>query len=355
MLVSEFRKFIRLGSLTGTRLGGFPDAVTLTPLDPGLAISAEGMHLGGYSYTQELAVEGLTNPYPVSFSALDGVAKLFEPKAILTITFDGAFHFRAGERRSTLNVLGAGVAPLWHAPDELPGVTVETPALRKLMPGARMCTVNATQPLLTGLHLQSQDATLIVRATNGTARAMVASLPVTDCTGALDAVVQLDDIASALAVLGDSVRITAGHHPQIAVLEDSHTTIRTSQLVGTFPSYATLNVTEFQYQFTLPTSAIITADRAAALLDAQRLLTLRIASGVALLQVNGAVTGAYELPATELEGIPDMALTFEAEFCAAIARVAGDELRVGIVGPDRPVVLAAGRGFFWASPILSYG
>jgi DNA polymerase III sliding clamp (beta) subunit (PCNA family) len=292
MITSDFKKFLGILRLAELGMGDPPVTFSPSPLE----LHYEGMHIGGIARAQaDVEVSGLLVPVSVDAKRLRGVLTLLHDDANLAVTFGKSVVTFSGPGRRLK--LTTGLASEVQRPvKEKPKATavVDTAellrAVKFLLP---MTTKNiSAAPVLTGLHLRSEEDRLVIEATDSAraGRADVASKNKKD----VDVVVPAVDLEAALSVVGEKAIVRViGNTVEVA---DRNNYIRMSTLMGNFPKLDDLP-TKGKRRAQLSPVVVDDVSKAAKVLETAYDIRVKAAGGRVRLSVSSDETGKVDFAA----------------------------------------------------------
>ncbi len=212
---------------------------------------------------------------------------------------------------------------------------------------ARAASRDEARPVLTGVLVQFAGERLVMAATDSY-RLAVKETPLAAPAPELEAIVPSRALQE-LARLGAAAdEIAVGVQENQVLFSLGETWLTTRRIDGQFPNYRQLLPESFEHELTLPRLELLdVVRRAAVLIQRATPLQLRFSEGeltvVARTQEVGESTESLPVPYT---GEP-LEIGFNAEFLReGLESVEGDDVRVKLISPLRPAVLADEDGDF---------
>src|SRR5579875_601256 len=221
------------------------------------------------------------------------------------------------------------------------------PLLETIGRVARAASRDEARPVLTGVLVQFADGKLVMAATDSY-RLAVKETPLPTPAPELEAIVPSRALQELARVAGEGDEIAVGVQDNQVVFSAGDVWLTTRRIDGQFPNYRQLLPESFEHELTLPRLELLdVVRRAAVLIQRATPLQLRFSEGeltvVARTQEVGESTESLPVPYT---GEP-LEIGFNAEFLReGLESVEGDDVRVKLISPLRPAVLADEDGDF---------
>lgn len=353
MKVGDFSEFLNLWGLSA--LDKEIRTLTFAPEEGGLSVSLQGMHIGAERSwsTERVAIQGIEDLVSVDGAMLVGALGLMKEADDLTVrATDNNLLLNAGGQKAQIRLSDTGARWKMPAEDIASYVLIDRSEIdRKLTMLTGVVSRTLDRPALTGINISTNaKQELIFRATDGRGRACILSHPTMKADGQFLCTAPAADLATTLGEFGRNVRIGLTTRKSHLHLSDETTGIRLSLLQGEYPSFQQLP-REFDHKLVVPSSLISTAARAAALLDAARLVTLTVRGGHVMLVVNDQERGNYEVDAGETD-VPEFEMHFDAEHLLQIAGAAGVETVFNIKEQATTAMVQGAGWYFWLTSTI---
>ncbi len=313
-----------------------------------LSVSFEGLHVGAVRKSTEIDI-GLADGevLAASWSVLTGALALLDSDAPLKVAHKGTSLLLSGGSRKATVRLSSDLAPFAFERSPDPSVVIDLdtlPAFVTLLSSVAAHTID--KPVLTGINLSvPKKGSLLLRATDGS-RAFAAMIPAVKAETDFAITLQSGDLTTAFAVLDGQIGLSL--QSGVAVLQDEQTVLRIAGLFGDYPSFNSLPRKDFAYSFDLPAEAIKLAQRAAALLDSNRLISISAVKGNLRIFVEGEIVGGFSMDLGK-SSLPDFQIAFDADYLSVAADIA-PTVTVSVSAELRPALVQGGKGrFYWIS------
>ena len=351
MLVSDFKKFIRVSTLSDLDVGD--SKLTLSP-DP-LRICYEGLHCAGETRaTADIEIAGLPDPISVSAKFLQGALSLLGDDAELQITFEKpSLVLRSHGKRMTLRA-GPSTYPDLVRPESRSGAVIVKAAelTSALIFLVDITTRRIASLVLMGVRLTFSDGlSLVLEATDGH-RAGVATVDIAKGAGFEQVIVPALDLLTALKSLDEYAILKYEHGSNTFDVLDKKTYIRLAVLQGEFPDLSKLPASLGGVEVEMSRGVISTVVRAAALLDCSRAATLVIEESRAYFQIEGQEIGSFVTAVRRGSFSTSRKVVFDTDYFTPLG-VLNDPLVLKIKSPSEPVLVEDAKGWrYWLSPLV---
>lgn len=359
MKVSDFKEFTSVWNLASLDDGSEVLTFQVEAASDMLSISFSGMHVGAVRIwpLNDVSIEGLApdTPFSVSGSLLHGTLALFSDTEDLAARIDGTnLHLRAGGRQASLREHETGGARF-----VLPQIVVQTRCVidrAELGPKLNMLAAAAARtldrPALTGINVStSRDGRLVLRATDGQARACLLSQEVREMEGeSFGFTAPAADLSIALQECERIVTMELADGASILHLNDAITFVRLSLLQGDYPSFQHLP-RKFESRLIIPSSMIDTVTKAAALIDQNGLVTLAARDGQLGLATQDQQKGWFSVAVGPTEE-EDFEMHFDAEYMSQVAHASGIETVLQKAASNQPIMVSGEGWYYWLTSVV---
>jgi len=281
---------------------------------------------------------------------LTDLARLL-PDELVTLVHeegDGALAITAGSHSSRLNIFSAEDFPRLP-PLDVPLHSIAAPALLATIEKvARAASRDESRPVLTGILVRFEGEKLIMAATDSY-RLAVKETTLEAAGPDLDAIIParaLQELAR-LAAGADEVRL--GVHENHVVFGAGNVWLTSRRIDGQFPNYKQLLPETFEAEVLTAREPLLDVIRRAGVM-AQRNAPLRLRFAEGELSVSAQtqdVGEAHESLPVDYAG-DALEIGFNPDFLReGLEAVAGETVRLKLINPLRPAVLAAPDESFW--------
>lgn len=346
MLVQDFARLIAIWKLAerdrSTReIRLYPNGVAHVR-----AIHSEAVRRGA-----PLPIDG---PVAVDGAVLAGVPLLFPPDKEIKLSATGAsLIVECGRRRAMLARIAVSEQ------DEPPAMVDgfkgrDFGALRGAMPLLTATTaMHAIDPVTSGIRFRREKGGLALAATDRSSVASLVTVGVNVKGAKEDRIVPAADLATALSLLDGDIGIVFDKDLH-AVLRDETTLIRLSLLQGVFPDLAQLPAKKtLKRRIALPLDAVHVAARAAALIDADRIMSINVKDGRGAITVQSE-TGGFRVPIGK-QAAPDCEIAVSSSLLIDAVVPLGKDIVLRYGDDPRSMLIFEGldTGYLlWMAPIV---
>jgi hypothetical protein len=336
--VRELAQLVSLWSLASLDTG----SKTLTfSEDDGkeLTVSFEGLHCAAESVAPGTKI-GLTEPVAVAGDKLTSALAIFDQEEEAKLTLSrGQLVLAVAKSTMAFNIQKSrryqakSITPTCSAGCTRDGIR---PLIAFL---DQVAAKRMHSPVLTGVNISVVKGKLVLQATDGIGRAAIVPYVPTTISKNEDkphVTAPVADLLTAISLMDPefSIQFNSSH----IVLHDTRTRVVLSALSGQYPGLGTLPRT-FKYTVKVPASAIAAAERAAAILDANRVVRFRVREGTSGFIVADKEVGTF-VTTMDTQAVPDIELNFDAEFLG-VAKQLASELTIHYTDPRSIVLIDA--------------
>jgi DNA polymerase-3 subunit beta len=254
---------------------------------------------------------------------------------------ESVVHIACGSASYSLHTYNAEDFPRLPDAAALTTFAVEREALLETVNRvARSASRDESRPVLTGILVRFEPGKIVMAATDSY-RLSVKETELAGTTPELEAIIParaLQELAR-IAQAGDEIELGV-HENQVAFIADG-VWMTTRRIDGQFPNYRQLLPEAFEHELALPRAELLdVVRRASVMIERTSPLQLRFADGeVTVVARTHQVGESRESLPAAFTGDP-LEIGFNADFLReGLESVAGDEVRVKLISPLRPVVL----------------
>jgi DNA polymerase III subunit beta len=273
------------------------------------------------------------------------------PDDTVTLTYEeseGVLGVASGSHASRLNVYSAEDFPRLP-PTDIQLHTIAAPSLLATIEKvARAASRDESRPVLTGILVRFEGDRLTMAATDSY-RLAVKETELEESGPELEAIIParaLQELAR-LAASADEVRL--GVHENHVIFEAAGVWLTSRRIDGQFPNYKQLLPETFESEITTAREPLLEVIRRASVLAQRNApLRLRFAEGELTVSAQTQDIGeAHESLPIDYAGDP-LEIGFNPDFLRdGLEAVAGETVRLKLINPLRPAVLAAPDASFW--------
>lgn len=354
MIAADFKAFVRLTHLSDLDVGSAQLGFRGTPR---LLVWYQGQHVGVVTVADTgVEIDGLSGTdtaFALQASQLSEVLRLLPDEEVLTaklaadhltLSVKGTrFALRVLQQGSTPPQVGGGKgSPALVVSEE---TSARLPTVLKVLD--EVTGKKVLKPVLAGTLVSVADGVMTLQATDGV-RGAILELPVKGEDGVYG-VIPVADMRAALSALGSGPVRIARQGGRVD-LTCGKTRVRLSLYPeAEFPDLSVLP-RRFAQTITLSAQAIVTAARAAAILDTTQAVVLKSQRNRIVLSVESQELGSFQ--AVGGEGSLDFEVTFEGGHLGAIEGL-GSTITLHLNDAASPVMIEGEPGWrYWTSPLL---
>src|SRR5438105_5688152 len=257
---------------------------------------------------------------------------------------ESVVHVTSGSSTSTLHTYAAEDFPRLPDLDAVGTFTVDRVSLLDTVSRvARSASRDESRPVLTGILVRFEAGKLVMAATDSY-RLSVKETELGGDAPELEAIIPARALGELgrIAQAGDTIEL--GVHENQVVFAADAVWLTTRRIDGQFPNYKQLLPESFEHEVTLPRDeALDVVRRVGVMVQRTSPIQLRFAEGeLRVLARTQDVGEAQETMPVQYAG-ETLEIGFNAEFLReGIESIATDYVRVGLVSPLRPAVIAGG-------------
>jgi DNA polymerase III subunit beta len=319
--------------LNGILLRGGDGTLTLAATD--MEISLRASVTGGVTGDGAVVVPGRLLTDLVRLLPDDSVTLAHEEG-------DGVLAITSGSHSSRLNVYSAEDFPRLP-PTEVELQTIAAPALLATIEKvARAASRDESRPVLTGILVRFEGDKLIMAATDSY-RLAVKETELETSGADLDAIIPARALQELARLAAGSDEVRMGVHENHVIFAAGDVWLTSRRIDGQFPNYKQLLPEAFEAEVTTPRDPLLQVIRRAGVLAQRNApLRLRFAEGELTVsaQTQDVGEGSETLP-IDYAGEP-LEIGFNPDFLRdGLEGVAGDMIRINLINPLRPAVIAA--------------
>ncbi|HJU48606.1 MAG TPA: DNA polymerase III subunit beta [Gaiellaceae bacterium] len=322
--------------------------VLVQPAGDGLELAATDMELSLRTHVAA-QVEG-DGAVVVPGRLLTDVARLL-PDDSLTLAYrpeDGVAELTSGPYQSRLNVYDPADFPRLPTVD-VPLQEIEAAKLLGTIERvARAASRDESRPVLTGMLVRFEGATLVMAATDSY-RLAVQETELGSPGPQLEAIIPARALSELARLAGGHDTISIGVNENHVIFGAGDVWLTTRRIDGQFPNYKQLLPETFEAELELPREELRgIVKRAAVMAQRNTPLRLRFAEGELTISARSQDVGetSESMPAP-YTGEP-LEIGFNAEFLAdGLESVSGDTVHLKLINPLRPGLLSAPGETFW--------
>jgi DNA polymerase III subunit beta len=325
--------------LTGIHLHAEDGKLTLAATDMEVSLRAS---VGG-----EIAGDGAV---VVPGRLLADLTRLL-PDASVTLAFDdgdGVLEVTSGSYASKVNVFSAEDFPRLPALD-VPMHTIDAAALLGTIDKvARAASRDESRPVLTGILVRFEGDKLTMAATDSY-RLSVKETSLGESGPELDAIIPARALQELSRLAAGAETVSLGVHENHVVFGVGDVWLTSRRIDGQFPNYNQLLPESFEVEITTPRAPLLEVVRRASVMAQRNApLRLRFAEGELSISAQTQDVGeARESLEIEYAGDP-LEIGFNPDFLRdGIEAVAGDTVKLRLINPLRPGLIAAPDESFW--------
>jgi DNA polymerase-3 subunit beta len=325
--------------LTGIHLHAEDGKLTLAATDMEVSLRAS---VGG-----EIAGDGAV---VVPGRLLADLTRLL-PDASVTLAFDdgdGVLEVTSGSYGSKVNVFSAEDFPRLPALD-VPMHTIDAAALLGTIDKvARAASRDESRPVLTGILVRFEGDKLTMAATDSY-RLSVKETSLGESGPELDAIIPARALQELSRLAAGAETVSLGVHENHVVFGVGDVWLTSRRIDGQFPNYNQLLPESFEVEITTPRAPLLEVVRRASVMAQRNApLRLRFAEGELSISAQTQDVGeARESLEIEYAGDP-LEIGFNPDFLRdGIEAVAGDTVKLRLINPLRPGLIAAPDESFW--------
>jgi DNA polymerase III subunit beta len=325
--------------LSGILLRGEEGTLTLSSTDMEISLRAT---LGG-----EVTGDGAVL---VPGRLLTDLCRLL-PDDTVTLAYeegDGVLSVSSGSHASRLNVYSAEDFPRLP-PTDIPLQTIAAPALLATIEKvARAASRDESRPVLTGILVRFEGDRLIMAATDSY-RLAVKETALAESGPELDAIIPARALQELVRLAAGADEVRLGVHENHVIFEAGGVWLTSRRIDGQFPNYKQLLPETFESETATAREPLLEVVRRASVLAQRNApLRLRFAEGELTVSAQTQDVGeAHESLPVDYAGEP-LEIGFNPDFLRdGLEAVAGESVRLKLINPLRPAVLAAEDESFW--------
>lgn len=366
MKVQDFAQLVSLGQLASLDLDASTAHLGFTFQESSqrTLFYYQGIFVGAITASDKgFKIPGLDGRNPaVSASNIMSLLSVLDEEDDLQVSFNkNDLVLKVGDTKDKLNHarLTLRLIPEAVLPEILKGgtgpaaVCEDYSLLKRALEFLDVITGKAVDKMyLAGIRTRVKNNTMLLEATDGLKGARL-RIPVKDIGGTHDyGVIPSADWLAALrsfppdkhvgirSATGNKIDIVSGRHRVRLSLFDSKT----------FPDLRKLPQ-KYAHSVTLSSKAVVTTIKAAAVLDASRVVTLTTRQGQVILKTEGQEVGTFQ--AVGGEGLLDFAVMFDGDYFMPIASL-GTHVKLYMKDGHSPVMMEGERGEdwrYWVNPL----
>jgi DNA polymerase III sliding clamp (beta) subunit (PCNA family) len=351
MKVAEFKEFVSIMSLSILDLGTPRLGFAFGPLRTWYYAT----HCGAVSLAgPAVQVNGASGVFSIVSERLAHTLSLLDDEDDLVVTYQPPnLVFQAGAARLSLRTVQEEEAPRIGSSRGATIVVPDQALLRRALKFLRHVTgKKILKPILSGTQANVEGGILTLEATDSM-RGAIITLPVEGPDVSLG-VVPVVDWAVAVSALPDgpvTLRASASTGAAGSIdVQSGQTKVRIALLQGAFPDLSVLP-RDPPPRFKISTKAVVTAVRAASILDQSRVLKVSARGGHVMLTVFSAEVGSFQAIGGEEQDL-DFDVLFDADYFSMLDKL-GSEVTVHLRDAVSPAMIRGEHGWcYWLSPLV---